>query len=269
MGLNSSATNRRYRDSGSEAYFFAERAQRATAQRVIKPSDYATPWKQTANVTGAAKLRWDRWDGHSRSQNPLSRPLDVFLATILIIGFLPIFCLVAAAVWLDDPGPVLFRHRRVGHKGRNFSCYKFRSMYVGAESRLKQILAGDPELRCLWERDHKLPNDPRITRLGKILRLTSLDELPQLFNVLRGDMSLVGPRPIVRAEVIRYGQYINHYYALRPGITGLWQVAGRSSVTYRRRVAADVKYARARTLAMDLRILAATIPAVSMGRGSC
>jgi undecaprenyl-phosphate galactose phosphotransferase len=108
-----------------------------------------------------------------------------------------------------------------------------------------------------------------VTRVGKVLRVTSLDELPQLFNVLRGDMSIVGPRPIVAEEIARYGRYIHHYYSVRPGLTGLWQVSGRSSVTFRRRVAADIKYARDRTLTFDARILAATIPAVATGRGSC
>lgn len=215
------------------------------------------------------RLLWDSGENLSRPQHPLSRPVDVMLAAAMIIFFAPLFALVAIAIFVADPGPVLFAHRRVGRNGRSFPCLKFRSMYVGAEQRLEAILKGDPALRAVWEREHKLPDDPRITRIGKFLRVTSLDELPQLFNVLKGEMSLVGPRPIVLAEVSRYGRYIRHYYAVRPGLTGLWQVSGRSSTTYRRRVAADVKYARIRSFSTDIRILAATIPAVVSGRGSC
>lgn len=270
MSLNSSGIYRFYADSGVGVKASSGAVRQQFARQFAKPVRMAPAvWQQESPITGAPGLRWDRFDAASRAQNPLSRPLDVILASLMILGFLPLFLLVMIAIWLDDPGPVVFSHRRVGYKGRMFPCYKFRSMYVGAERRLEEMLREDPELRRLWERDHKLHADPRVTRIGRILRVSSLDELPQLFNVLRGEMSLVGPRPIVRAEIARYGQYINHYYAVRPGLTGLWQVAGRSSVSYRRRVAADVKYARVHSLAMDLRILVATIPSVSMGRGSC
>ncbi|MCJ2188398.1 sugar transferase [Novosphingobium sp. 2638] len=216
-----------------------------------------------------ATLRWDRWDKASRPASPLARPVDLIGALVLILILLPVFIVVAVAIWIDDPGPAVFAHRRVGRDGRSFPCLKFRSMYVGAEQRLEHILRANPDLREIWERDHKLPDDPRVTRIGRLLRITSLDELPQLFNVVRGEMSLVGPRPIVQAEIARYGRYIYHYYAVRPGLTGLWQVSGRSSVAYRRRVAADVKYARVHTLLMNWKILFATIPAVATGRGSC
>ncbi|WP_232491556.1 sugar transferase [Novosphingobium kaempferiae] len=216
-----------------------------------------------------SRSRWDCWGELAGPDHALARPIDTVLAALLIIGFLPVFLLIAAAIWLDDPGPIIFVQRRVGRKGKCFPCFKFRSMQVDAEKQLAGILRDNPELRETWDRDHKLPADPRVTRVGRILRMTSLDELPQLFNVVRGEMSIVGPRPIVAAEVPRYGRYIHHYYALRPGLTGLWQVSGRSSVTYRRRIAADIKYARARTLGFDAMILAATIPAVATGRGSC
>lgn len=214
------------------------------------------------------RLRWGQFQDMV-DRNPLARPIDVVLAATMLVVFAPLMALVALVVWAVDPGPVIFAHRRVGHGGRSFPCYKFRSMYVGAEQRLQAILAEDPELRAQWERDHKLPDDPRVTRIGRILRATSLDELPQLVNVLRGDMSLVGPRPIVKAETRRYGRYLRHYLAVRPGLTGLWQVSGRSETTYRRRVAADVHYTRRRTFGFDIRILAATLPAVLAGKGSC
>lgn len=220
-------------------------------------------------IAGGSRSRWDCWDMLAEPDHALARPLDVVLATLMILGFLPVLIAVALAVWIEDRGPVIFVQRRVGRNGRCFPCFKFRSMKINAEEALRAILRSNPSLREQWERDHKLPSDPRVTRVGRILRLSSLDELPQLFNVLRGEMSIVGPRPIVIAEIPRYGRYIHHYYAVRPGLTGLWQVSGRSSVTYRRRVAADIKYTRARTLAFDARILAATIPAVATGRGSC
>lgn len=198
----------------------------------------------------------------------MPRAVDVTIALLALLILTPLLLVIALAVLICDPGPVVFRHRRVGLGGKTFGCLKFRSMYVGAEERLKTILANDPELRAQWERDQKLDKDPRITKIGAVLRVTSLDELPQLINVLRGEMSLVGPRPIVLAEVPRYGRFIKSYYRVRPGLTGLWQVTGRSSTTYRRRVATDVFYARSRSLLFDTKILIATIPAVVAGRGS-
>jgi exopolysaccharide production protein ExoY len=198
-----------------------------------------------------------------------SRLLDVVIAALLLVLLFPVMMLVAVIIYLVDPGPVIFAHQRIGRDGKAFPCLKFRSMYVGAEQRLKNILDADPVLRQQWERDHKLAVDPRITKIGKFLRVTSLDELPQLFNVLIGDMSMVGPRPIVAGEINRYGRFIVFYYSVRPGLTGLWQVSGRSSTSYRRRVASDVLYARTKSLGFDLKIMAATVPAVLAGQGSC
>lgn len=190
------------------------------------------------------------------------------LALLLIVFLLPLLVAVAVAVWAQDRGPVLFAQRRLGRGGRSFRCLKFRTMAVDAEERLALLLSSDPFARAEWERDHKLRRDPRVTRLGGFLRKSSLDELPQLFNVLRGDMNLVGPRPIVEAEISRYGRRYLHYCSVRPGITGLWQVSGRNDVSYRTRVAMDCLYARRRTLGLDLYILAATIPVVLARRGS-
>lgn len=198
----------------------------------------------------------------------MPRVVDLAIALIALLFLTPLLLLIALAVLICDPGPVVFRHRRIGRDGKTFGCLKFRSMYVGAEERLKTILEADSDLRAQWERDQKLDKDPRITSIGAVLRGTSLDELPQLINVIRGEMSLVGPRPIVAAEVPRYGRFIESYYCVRPGLTGLWQVTGRSSTTYRRRVATDVYYARSRSLLFDAKILFATIPAVVAGRGS-
>lgn len=194
--------------------------------------------------------------------------VNAAISLAIIIFLLPVLVLTALAVSLQDGGPILFGHPRIGRNGRTFKCLKFRSMAVDAQERLKELLDADPLARAEWERDHKLKNDPRITPLGDFLRRSSLDELPQLFNVLRGEMSLIGPRPIVQAEAVRYGRRFVHYCSVRPGISGLWQINGRSDTTYRRRVAIDVVYARKRTVALDAKILFATIPAVLLRKGS-
>jgi lipopolysaccharide/colanic/teichoic acid biosynthesis glycosyltransferase len=198
----------------------------------------------------------------------LTDAMNMALALMALVFLAPVMLAVALAVYLQDGGPVVFAHRRIGRGGRYFFCLKFRSMAIDAEQRLAGLLASDPVARAEWERDHKLRNDPRVTSLGAFLRRTSLDELPQLFNVLRGDMSLVGPRPIVDAEVSKYGRRFGSYCAVKPGITGLWQVSGRNDTTYRARVAMDCLYARQRNVVMDGLIIAATVPAVLMRRGS-
>lgn len=197
-----------------------------------------------------------------------SRLLDIALAVSALLVFAPMFLMICLAVRLSGPGPILFRHTRVGRGGRLFSCYKFRTMHPDADRLLSTLLARDPALRAEWAREQKLRHDPRVTWAGRFLRRTSLDELPQLLNVLTGTMSVVGPRPIVPQEVERYGRHIHAYLSIRPGITGLWQVTGRNSTTYRRRVACDVTYARSKSLRHDLSIIARTVPAVLLGRGA-
>jgi lipopolysaccharide/colanic/teichoic acid biosynthesis glycosyltransferase len=213
--------------------------------------------KRTSN-----RLRRDSVD------DVLTDAMNVALAVVAVIFLAPVMVAVALAVFLQDGGPVVFAHRRIGRGGRYFYCLKFRSMAIDAEQRLAELLANDPVARAEWEKDHKLRNDPRVTRLGAFLRKTSLDELPQLFNVLRGEMSLVGPRPIVDAEIPKYGRRFVSYCAVKPGITGLWQVSGRNDTSYRSRVAMDCLYAKQRNVLMDGFIIAATVPAVLMRRGS-
>jgi exopolysaccharide production protein ExoY len=211
----------------------------------------------------------------ARSSAP-AQPVDAFvtetmnfaIALIAIVFLSPLLIAVAALVWLQDGGPAVFAHRRIGKDGRHFKCLKFRSMAVDAETRLNDLLARDPEARAEWEKDHKLRNDPRVTKLGAFLRKSSLDELPQLFNVLKGEMSLVGPRPIVDAEAAKYGRRFREYCAVKPGITGLWQVSGRNDTSYRTRVAMDCIYARKRSALMDAKVLVATVPAVLIAKGS-
>jgi lipopolysaccharide/colanic/teichoic acid biosynthesis glycosyltransferase len=191
------------------------------------------------------------------------------LGLLILLFLLPIMLVTAVAVVAQDGGPVLFKHRRIGARGEPFECLKFRSMRTDAQARLADLLASDPAARAEWAEHQKLRRDPRVTPLGDFLRRTSLDELPQLVNLVRGEMNLVGPRPIVESETARYGARLRHYQAVKPGITGLWQVSGRSSVGYRRRVAMDSLYARRRNVGLDLWIIVMTVPAVLLKRGSC
>jgi undecaprenyl-phosphate galactose phosphotransferase len=207
----------------------------------------------------------------SNLTRPFSRVLktafDQVAAATLVVLLAPLLLTLAILVRADG-GPAFYRHRRIGAGGRMFDCAKFRSMVVNADGTLRRLLARDPAAAEEWAATQKLHNDPRITRIGHFLRASSLDELPQLFNVLRGEMSLVGPRPIVRAEVARYGSNIEHYYAAKPGLTGLWQVSGRSDMSYERRVQLDVWYVRNWSLWHDFAILFKTIPAVFLQRGA-
>jgi exopolysaccharide production protein ExoY len=192
--------------------------------------------------------------------------LAVALAALIFVGLALV--LVAALVALEGTGPIFFSHTRVGFGGQRFKVLKFRSMRVDGDRILAEHLRDDPEAAEEWARDHKLRNDPRVTPLGRFLRKSSLDELPQLINVVRGEMSVVGPRPIVEAEICKYGRFYAAYCSVRPGITGLWQVSGRNDVSYRRRVAMDTLYAKRKSVALDLRLMVATIPAVLARRGS-
>jgi Undecaprenyl-phosphate galactose phosphotransferase WbaP len=196
------------------------------------------------------------------------RALDIIAAGLGLVLLSPFFLIVALMVRADG-GPALFAHQRVGRGGKLFGCLKFRSMVIDSQARLEALLASDPAARAEWEATRKLKNDPRITPIGRFLRSTSLDELPQLINVLRGEMSLVGPRPVQEAEIDRYyGASAAHYMAVRPGITGLWQVSGRSETSYESRVALDVAYVSRPSLLADLSILLRTPVAVVSRRGA-
>jgi len=203
-----------------------------------------------------------------RAQSPLIRACDVVLALLAIAFFAPLMLLVALAVKLEDRGPALFAQRRLGHNGRYFDCYKFRSMATDAEARLAEVLRTCPLAAREWHDKQKLTCDPRVTRVGAFIRRTSLDELPQFFNVLLGTMSLVGPRPITEGERSRYGRYLAHYCSVVPGITGLWQISGRTETSYQRRVALDVLYIRHRGALLYLLIIAKTVPCVILARGA-
>ncbi len=193
---------------------------------------------------------------------------DWCLTLVGTICISPFLLAIGAWVYHDSPGPIIFKHRRVGKDGKEFNCYKFRSMCVDADVKLKELLERDPEARAEWEKDFKLKNDPRITKSGAFLRKTSLDELPQIFNVLKGEMSLVGPRPIIQDEVPRYGKYIEDYYMVRPGITGMWQTSGRSDIDYDERVRMDTWYVRNWNIWFDIVLLWRTFSVVLGRKGA-
>ena len=192
---------------------------------------------------------------------------DVAAASAALLVLAPLMLIIAALVGLDG-GPVFYAHTRIGARGRVFRCLKFRSMVTASEAALQALFARDPDAAEEWARTQKLRCDPRVTWIGRILRKTSLDELPQLLNVLRLEMSLVGPRPIVSLEIPKYAEDIAYYYETRPGITGLWQVSGRSDTTYAQRVRLDSFYVKNWSIWQDFSIIARTIPAVVSGRGA-
>jgi exopolysaccharide production protein ExoY len=197
----------------------------------------------------------------------LKRVFDVLGAALLGVVFSPMIVVIAVLLRREG-GAIIFRHRRVGRYGKAFDCLKFRSMVPDADRVLHDLLEQHPEFRAEWLRDHKLRDDPRVTAVGRFLRRTSLDELPQLWNVMRGEMSLVGPRPVVREELLRYGRCACIYLAARPGVTGLWQINGRNNTDYRRRVVLDVYYVRRQNLVLDLYILFKTTYVVLGGSGA-
>ena len=202
------------------------------------------------------------------SDRAVKQITDFTLALILTLIFLPFLLGLYAWIWISCNGNPIFKQKRVGQDGRVFKIYKFRTMRLDAAQQLEKILRNDPDAREEWERDHKLKNDPRITPIGHFLRRTSLDELPQLINVLRGQMSLVGPRPIIEDEISAYGEYLDYYQLVRPGITGLWQVSGRNELSYAERVQLDVWYVRNWSLELDLIILTKTLVTVLLRKGS-
>jgi len=190
------------------------------------------------------------------------RVIDVVLALSGIVLLAPLLTICFVVTVVTSPGPALFRHKRVGFRGKYFDCLKFRTMVTDAPECLRHLLDTDPAAIAEWTANQKLRNDPRVTTTGAILRKSSLDELPQLFNVLKGDMSIVGPRPVIEEELVRYLGAADNYLACRPGITGLWQVSGRSTTTFKKRVACDSFYAHHWSMILDAKIIVATIPAV-------
>jgi Undecaprenyl-phosphate galactose phosphotransferase WbaP len=198
----------------------------------------------------------------------IKRFMDFALVTIGGIILLPLLLFIALLVKLTSPGPVLYGHKRLGMNGKPFTAYKFRSMVIDSAERLRKLLESDSEIKKEWEENHKIRNDPRVTIIGKLLRRWSFDEFPQLINILKGEMSLVGPRPIVQDEVEKYGGEFHRIFSVKPGLTGLWQVSGRSDTDYKERVSYDTYYLQSWSVWLDLWILYRTVWAVIRGRGA-
>lgn len=237
----------------------------ATANAIPTPNVWAMPIP--AGNRTAAKL-----DNGSKQAIPAYRAakriMDLSLAGAVAVATAPVFAALYVLIKIASPGPVFYSQRRIGFGGIHFKAWKFRTMVVNADKVLNQYLAENPKMKEEWDRDHKLKNDPRITWIGGVLRKTSLDELPQLWNVLKGEMSLVGPRPIVDAEVEKYGEVYGQLERVMPGVTGLWQVSGRNNTTYEERVNLDSQYCRNWSLWFDACILVRTAQTVLMREGA-
>jgi exopolysaccharide production protein ExoY len=227
------------------------------------------------NGSGVEADRIGAWAGASPfgkadqiHDSRLKRAIDLAVAIPLLIFLAPVLGLIYLLLKVADPGPAIFSQLRVGKGGRTFLVYKFRTMRTDAGARLSGLLRSDPIAAAEWAQFHKLRNDPRVTLLGRLLRKSSLDELPQVFNIIRGEMSVVGPRPVTSAEIHRYGSLYPYYTAVRPGVAGLWQVSGRNRLTYEERVALDVSYVKTWSIWSDLVILIRAIPVVLFGLGA-
>ena len=221
-----------------------------------------------ATYVSGARLDESGQGRDTRWRDRITLRLNQGIALLMLLVLSPLMGIVAFLIWRRDGAPILFAHYRVGLDGKLFRCMKFRTMLRNSEEVLAELLRQDPKAREEWQRDQKLERDPRITPVGQFLRRTSLDELPQLINVVRGEMNLVGPRPITVAELTRYGRVRWHYLSVRPGITGLWQVSGRNNTTYDERVALDRHYVDERSMWVDLGILVKTVKVVLLREGA-
>ncbi len=203
-----------------------------------------------------------------RSNLFIKRFIDIFLIVLFSPILLPLFLILMLLTKLTSRGPIFYGHKRVGKNGKEFKCWKFRSMCIDADKKLEEILANNPEMRAEWEKDRKFQNDPRVTKFGKFLRKTSLDELPQLINILVGQMSFVGPRPVTEPELERYGEYKDFVLSVTPGLSGMWQTSGRSDTEYEERIALDLYYIQNWSIWLDIWILIKTVYVVIKGRGA-
>ncbi|NGX42987.1 MAG: UDP-glucose:undecaprenyl-phosphate glucose-1-phosphate transferase [Chlamydiae bacterium] len=226
---------------------------------------------ETVNQAGVAAqtLRLPKATSFKVRHFPVKRTFDIVFSFITLLLLSPIYLMIMIAIKINSRGKAIYAHRRVGRGGKAFNCYKFRTMYQDADKRLEKILAKDPALCVEWETKHKLTKDPRITPIGKILRKTSLDELPQFWNVLVGSLSVVGPRPVVQEEINKYfGVKAYKILSIRPGITGIWQVSGRNDTSYETRIKLDEKYVDKHSFVFDVKLILKTIPKMISSKGA-
>lgn len=201
-------------------------------------------------------------------QDALKRGFDIVFSLLVLVLCAPLYLLLIGLVAFTSPGPIFYIQKRVGKNYRPFRCFKFRTMVQDAEDVLEDLMAQSPQIRQEFADNFKLKRDPRITPVGYFLRLTSLDELPQFWNVLKGDMSVVGPRPLVDEELGRYGDFMSTVLSIRPGITCIWQVSGRNDVPYNQRIQMDLRYVRSRSMALDLQLILKTFRVVIFPKGN-
>ena len=227
------------------------------------------------NGSGVEAGRFGAWSGNPPAgeinqvnTSGLKRAMDLVLALTVLALASPVLLLIYGLLKIFDPGPAMFSQLRVGRDGRTFTVFKFRTMRVDAAARLEHLLETDPKAAAEWAEFQKLKNDPRVTLLGRFLRKSSLDELPQLMNIVRGEMSVIGPRPVTSGEIHRYGADYPYYTAVRPGVLGLWQVKGRNKLTYPERIAYDVQYVKTWSIWQDIKILFMAVPVVLLGLGA-
>lgn len=254
---------------GSEIRTLVRSDARYFKQLLVIPdlAGLSSMWVGTRDLGGTLGLHISQTLLH-RGPQLFKRAFDILLAGLACVFLLPLFLLIMLAIRLTSQGPIVYGQVRVGRNNSRFRAWKFRSMCANADQVLAHYLKLDPELRLEWERDHKLKNDPRVTTVGKFLRKTSLDELPQFWNVLRGEMSLIGPRPIVDAEIVRYGDSFDSYQSVRPGISGMWQVSGRNNTSYGERVQFDEYYVTNWSIWLDLYIIGRTVKTVLLREGA-
>ncbi|MCR4821267.1 MAG: undecaprenyl-phosphate galactose phosphotransferase WbaP [Treponema sp.] len=212
-------------------------------------------FSSTHNLTKKISLFWKRF-------------IDLFLLLLSSPVLLPVVAIVSLLIKITSPGPVFYGHKRSGKNGKEFKCWKFRSMVIDADKQLEKILAENPEMRAEWEKDRKFTNDPRVTKIGKILRKTSIDELPQFFNVLTGEMSFIGPRPVTAPELEKYGSKAEFILSVKPGLSGMWQISGRSDTGYEERVTLDSYYIQNWSVWLDIWIIIKTVYVVLRGKGA-
>lgn len=212
-------------------------------------------FSSTHNLTKPISLFWKRF-------------IDIFLLLLSSPVTLPVVALVTILIKITSPGPVFYGHKRIGKKGKEFKCWKFRSMVVDADKQLEKILAENPEMRAEWEKERKFTNDPRVTKIGKFLRKTSIDEIPQFFNILTGEMSFIGPRPVTEPELIKYGNKARFILSVQPGLSGMWQISGRSDTGYEERVTLDSYYIQNWSVWLDIWIIIKTVYVVLRGKGA-
>lgn len=222
---------------------------------------------QDLQAAFALPLRARRGE-HDATKHAIKRGFDLTAGIILLFLLAPLMMMIIVLIRGGDGGPAFYRQTRIGRGGRTFSCWKFRTMARNSDEALRQLLASDPTAAREWAENQKLTHDPRVTPVGVFLRRSSLDELPQLLNIVVGDMSFVGPRPIVAAERERYGEAFSHCFSVPPGLTGLWQISGRSDCSYATRISLDSQYVSEWHLLLDAKILMRTVPAVLTQKGS-